>query len=368
MASNFFGQLFRMTTFGESHGPGIGVVIDGCPAGLSLNEEDINQELALRQPGKNNYTSPRKEKDSAEIFSGIFEGKTTGAPLAILIRNQDADSSQYETLKNLYRPGHANFTYLEKYGIFDYRGGGRSSARETAARVAAGTVAKKLLSHFGIACVAFIAEIGGIPIQEVDLSNLKQLRQKTYANPIFCPCEKSEFFMREKIKQTQEEKDSLGGIVACIAHAPAGLGDPVYSKLEALLASAMLSLPASKGFEIGDGFSSARKKGSEHNDPFDLDENQQVHTTSNFAGGTLGGISTGSPLFFRVAFKPPSSIKKPQKTVTLQGKKTILELPESGRHDPCIAIRAVPVVEAMAALVLADCLLMSRNSKLSHFS
>ena len=364
MASNFFGQIFRITTFGESHGAGIGVVIDGCPAGLFLTESDINEQLALRQPGKNVYTSPRKEGDIAEILSGLFEGKTTGAPIAIFIRNQDADSSQYESTKHLYRPGHANFTYLAKYGLFDHRGGGRSSARETAARVAAGAVAKKLLAHFHIECTAFVFEIGGIAIHNPDLSDLQKLRKKTYASPIFCPDEAAAEKIMAKIDQVKEEKDSVGGILACVARVPIGLGDPVYCKLEAMLASAMLSLPATKGFEIGSGFAVARMKGSEHNDAFDIDEQGHVHTATNFAGGTLGGISTGSPLFFRVAFKPTSSIKKSQQTVSLQGKKEIFQLPETGRHDPCVAIRAVPIIEAMTALVLADALLMGRNAKL----
>jgi chorismate synthase len=364
MASNFFGQIFRITTFGESHGPGIGVVIDGCPAGLPLTEQDINEQLAFRQPGKNIYTSPRTEGDTAEIFSGLFEGKTTGAPIAILIRNKDADSAQYEPIKDLYRPGHANFTYLEKYGIFDYRGGGRASARETAARVAAGAVAKKLLARFNIECTAFVSEIGGISIRDPDLSNLQKIREKTYSSPIFCPDEIAAQKIMERISQIKEEKDSLGGILACVAHGPIGLGDPVYCKLEAMLAFAMLSLPATKGFEIGSGFAATRMKGSEHNDAFDIDEQGRVHTATNFAGGTLGGISTGSPIFFKVAFKPTSSIKKPQQTVSLKGEKTTFQLPETGRHDPCVAIRAVPIVEAMTALVLADALLMGRGSKI----
>ncbi len=364
MASNSFGQIFRITTFGESHGPGVGVVIDGCPAGLSLTEQEINEQLALRQPGKNIYTSPRTESDTAEIYSGIFEGKTTGAPIAILIRNKDADTSQYTAIKDLYRPGHANFTYLEKYGIFDYRGGGRSSARETAARVAAGAVAKKLLAHYQIDCVAYVAEIGGIAISSQDTSNLRVLREKTYSSPIFCPDEQASQKIMKKITEMKEEKDSLGGILACVAHLPSQLGDPVYGKLEALLAFAMLSLPATKGFEIGLGFESSRMLGSEHNDGFELDETGHVHTKTNSSGGTLGGISTGSPVFFRVAFKPTSSIKKPQQTVTLTGEKATFQLPESGRHDPCVAIRAVPIIEAMTALVLADLLLMNRISKL----
>jgi chorismate synthase len=364
MASNSFGQIFKITTFGESHGPAIGVVIDGCPAGLLLTVNDINEQLAFRKPGQNAFTSPRSEPDLAEILSGVFEGKTTGAPIAILIRNKDADSSQYDSIKDLYRPGHANFTYLNQYGIFDYRGGGRSSARETAARVAAGAVAKKLLAHSQIECVAFVSEIGGIAIAEQDLLNLQKLREKTYSSTLFCPDDQASQRMRQRIEEIKEERDSLGGILTCVAHLPAGLGEPMYGKLEAMLAHAMLSLPATKGFEIGSGFAAARMLGSEHNDAFDLDEEGDVHTTTNSAGGTLGGISTGAPLFFRVAFKPTSSIKKAQATVSLTGKKETLQLPSKSRHDPCVAIRAVPIIEAMTALVLADALLMNRCAKL----
>ena len=364
MASNFFGEIFRITTFGEYHGPVIGVVIDGCPAGLNISKEEIDQELILRRPGNNAHTSPRKEEDFVEIISGIFEGKTTGAPIALLIKNQDAKSDQYESVKNVYRPGHANFTYLEKYGIFDHRGGGRASGRETAARVAAGAVAKKLLFHHKIECLAFVSAIGGIKIPPQDLLNLKELRQKTHKSPIFCPDPKTEALILEKIQKIKEEKDSLGGIITCIAHLPVGLGDPVYNKLEALLAYAMLSIPATKGFEIGSGFASARMKGSEHNDSFDVDSEANVYTATNHAGGTLGGISTGSPLIFNVAFKPTSSIKKPQETVTLDKEKSTFQLPDSARHDPCVAIRGTPVVEAMAALVLADRLLVNRLSRL----
>lgn len=366
MASNFFGHIFRMTTFGESHGPAIGVVIDGCPAGIPLTKEDIDFQLAFRQPGKTPYTSPRSEKDQAEILSGVFEGQTTGSPIAIMIRNQDADSTQYAPIKDLYRPGHANFTYLEKYGIFDYRGGGRSSARETAARVAAGAVAKKLISYFNIDCVAFVAEINGIPITSSDFSDLALLREKTYSNPIFCPDEEAAHKMMKAIENAKQDHDSVGGILGCVAHLPIGLGDPVYCKLEAMLALAMLSLPASKGFEIGSGFAAARMRGSEHNDAFDIDEQGQAHTATNFSGGTLGGISTGSPLFFRVAFKPTSSIKKPQQTVNLKGEKAIFQLPETARHDPCVAIRAVPIIEAMTAIVLADAVLMNRCAQLQE--
>lgn len=364
MASNSFGALFRFTTFGESHGAAIGVVIDGCMAGLSLNAEEINQELFRRRPGQNGYTSPRTELDKAEILSGIFEGQTTGAPICILIRNEGSDSSAYEDVKELYRPGHANFTYLEKYGIFDYRGGGRASARETACRVAAGAVAKKILSHFNIECAAFISEIGGIEAQEMDLSNLSLLRERTYANPVFCPDEAASLQIMQKLQAIKEEGDSLGGIVRGIAHLPVGLGEPVYCKLEVLLAGAMLSIPASKGFEIGKGFAAARMKGSEHNDSFSLNEKGKAIPSTHLSGGTLGGISNGSPLIFRVAFKPASSIKKPQPTVNFKGEQVVFQIPESGKHDPCVAIRAVPVVEAMTACVLVDLLLMHRSSKL----
>jgi len=365
MGSNTFGQLFRMTTWGESHGKGIGVVIDGCPAGLALSEKEINEELEKRQPGKTPYTSPRGEKDEAVIYSGVFEGKTTGAPLSIIIHNKDADSSKYEPIKKLLRPGHANFTYLEKYGIFDYRGGGRSSARETACRVAAGAVAKKILTHFNIQLAAYIREIGGITIEEPDISNLKKIQEKTYASPIFCPDENKGAAMMKAILKAKEEKDSLGGVIECAATSlPIGLGDPVYEKLEANLAKAMMTLPATKGFEVGSGFASARMKGSEHNDAFITDDTGNIKTETNYAGGTLGGISTGMPLLFRVAFKPTSSIEKKQKTVDTEGKAKDFELPKGSRHDPCVTIRAVPIVEAMAAIVLTDALLINRSAKL----
>ncbi|MCC6127675.1 MAG: chorismate synthase, partial [Chlamydiae bacterium] len=366
MASNYFGQIFRITTFGESHGPAIGVVIDGCPAGLFLSKQDIESELFWRRAGKNSYVSPRTETDQIEILSGLFEGQTTGSPIAILIRNCDVKSESYEAIKNLYRPGHANFTYLEKYGIFDYRGGGRASARETAARVAAGAVAKKLLKEFQIECVAFLSQIGDTSIQTPDSSNLSALRDQIHQSPIFCPDPLLEPTLLNKITQIQEEKDSLGGIVACLATSIPNLGDPVYSKLEALLAFAMLSIPASKGFEIGQGFASARLKGSEHNDSFIQTDQGSIRPATNLAGGTLGGISTGEPLFFRVAFKPTSSIKKTQQTTDLQGNAAHFRLPETARHDPCVAIRAVPIVEAMTALVLVDALLMNRVSRLAH--
>jgi chorismate synthase len=366
MASNGFGTLFRITTWGESHGKAIGVVIDGCPAGLPLSEEEINAELALRRGGRTPYATPRAEADAAQIYSGLFEGRTTGAPLSIIIMNQDVDSSKYEPIKHLMRPGHANFTYLEKYGLFDYRGGGRSSARETACRVAAGAVAKKLLAHFGIEVVAFIREIGGIGIAEPTYASPSHLRTPSHESPLFCPDPVATHRIVQALEKAIEEGDSLGGIVEFAAfHLPVGLGDPVYEKLEANLAKAMLSLPATKGFEIGSGFAATRMKGSEHNDAFVLSDRGNITTETNFAGGTLGGISTGLPLIARVAFKPTSSINKPQKTVSVHKEEKEFKLPEGSRHDPCVAIRAVPIVEAMAALVFADALLMNRLARLS---
>lgn len=364
MGSNSFGTVFTITTWGESHGKAIGVVIDGCPAGLPLTAEDINSDLSLRQGGKSAYTSPRKETDLAEILSGVFEGKTTGAPISILIANTNVDSSKYEPIKNLYRPGHANFTYLEKYGHFDYRGGGRSSARETACRVAAGAVAKKLLAHFGIQLVAFIREIGGIAIATPDYTKPQKIHAQSRKSPLFCPDQGAEQRMMKAIEKVKAEGDSLGGIIEGLATSlPVGLGDPVYEKLEANLAKAMLSLPATKGFEIGSGFAAAHMKGSEHNDAFIVDQGK-ICTETNFAGGTLGGISTGMPLIFRVAFKPTSSIMKSQKTVSTEKESAEFKLPEGSRHDPCVAIRAVPIVEAMSALVLADALLLNRCARI----
>ena len=365
MASNSFGTLFKVTTWGESHGKALGVVIDGCPAGLDLSEEDIQKELALRQPGKSAYTSPRTELDEAEILSGVFEGKTTGSPISIIIPNKDADSTKYEPIKNLLRPGHANFTYLEKYGIFDYRGGGRSSARETVCRVAAGAVAKKLLKHFKIDIAAYIQEIGGVSIQTPDPTNLHTFKEEIHKSPLFCPDDMASKAMIKKLNESKEEGDSLGGIVGLIAlHLPPGLGDPVYEKLEANLAKAMLSIPASKGIEFGSGFDGARMTGSSHNDSFTLCNRGSVITSTNFAGGTLGGISTGMPLTLKVAFKPTSSILKPQSTLSIEKETTTFNLPQGSRHDPCVAIRAVPVVEAMAALVLADAFLLNKIARL----
>lgn len=337
MASNSFGKIFRITTWGESHGRAIGVVIDGCPAGLEISEEEINQELARRAPGRATHTSPRKEPDLAEIYSGLFEGKTTGSPISIIIHNLDADPSKYEPIKGVLRPGHANYTYEKKYGLFDYRGGGRASARETACRVAAGAVAMKLLEQEGISCQATIAEIGG-------------------------HVEKAE--IERALTEVEKEGDSLGGVIAAeVSGLPVGLGEPIYYKIEAMLAQAMLSLPATKGFEMGEGFRAAKMRGSEHNDLFTQSEGR-IRTRTNRAGGTLGGLTSGMPLTFKVAFKPTSTIQKSQESVTHSGEKVTLKLPKGSRHDPCVVFRALPVVEAMAALVLADALLLNRAAKI----
>lgn len=357
MASNSFGNLFRITTWGESHGPAIGVVIDGCPAGIAITHEEISQALSKRKPGATPYTSPRKESDLAQILSGVFEGVTTGAPIAILIPNQDADPSKYTELKDKLRPGHANFTYLAKYGIFDHRGGGRASARETAARVAAGAIAKKILAEHNIILYAYLKQVGNVIAAKIDLEEIQK-------NPLFCPDPIAASNMMRLIDEVREDGDSIGGIVELTSTTlPIGLGDPVYEKLEANLAKAMLSLPASKGIEFGEGFAAACLRGSQHNDLF-TKNNQEIGLSSNHAGGTLGGISNGQPLLLRVAFKPPSSIAKSQATLTLDSQETTLTLPQGSRHDPCVAIRAVPVIEAMAALVLVDALLMNRSAKL----
>jgi len=336
MGSHAFGTLFRITTWGESHGPAIGVVIDGCPAGLELFPSDLSGDLKRRAPGHLPYTSPRKEEDLPEILSGVFRGVTTGAPISILIWNRDADPKAYEALEHVLRPGHAGFTYLAKYGIYDHRGGGRASGRETACRVAAGAVAKKLLAAWGVRCEASLVQVG----DEQDPARYEAV-----------------------LKAAQEEGDSVGGVVAFRADGvPVGLGDPIYEKLEAKLGAAMLSIPATKGFEMGEGFQAASMRGSTHNDPFICVEGA-IAPASNHAGGTLAGISTGLPIVGRVAFKPTSSIRKKQETVTTKGEKVALQLSERARHDPCIAIRAVPVVEAMLALVLADSVLLGRGAR-----
>lgn len=361
MASNSFGTLFKITTWGESHGKAVGLVIDGCPAGVPISADEITLELQKRAPGRSAFTSPRKESDRVEILSGIFQGETTGAPICMLIANQDVDSQPYEKSKDLLKPGHAQFTYLKKYGRFDYRGSGRASARETACRVAGGAVAKKLLAHHNITVIAYLKQVGAIQAQ---IESYEDLQEKIHKSLLFCPDAKAEKKIISHLQGAMDENDSMGGMVEFLAlSVPEGLGDPVYEKLEAKLAHAMLSLPASKGFEIGSGFGCVSMRGTEHNDLF-VKKGGAITTSTNYSGGVLGGISTGMPIIGRVAFKPTSSIKRPQSTVTLTGKKAVLTHSATSRHDPCVAIRAVPVVEAMTALVLVDALLMNQSAKI----
>lgn len=373
MAANAFGNIFKFTTFGESHGKLIGVTIDGCPAGIEISEQEINKVLKLRAPGTNQYTSPRKESDKAEIVAGIFQGETTGAPVTIIIHNKDQAPSQYESIKNLLRPGHANYTYLQKYGIFDYNGGGRASARETAARVAAGVIASKILAKYNIQVLAYLSSVYNIDLnqtqineilQSADFNEINKFKLGIINSDVFCPDPIAEIKIKNTIEIAKNNGDSLGGIIKFyILNCPTGLGDPVYEKLDARLAFAMLSIPASKGFEIGSGFNSSRMLGSDHNDGF-VSDNNKIITTSNNAGGLLGGISTGMPIFGSVAFKPTSSIKKQQITTDLEGKSAKFILPADARHDPCVAIRAVPIVEAMCNLVIADLVLMNKIVRL----
>ena len=392
MASNSFGNIFRFTTFGESHGKALGVVVDGCPSGIPMNEDIINAALARRTPGTSPYVSPRKEKDSGSILSGVFDGITTGTPVAILIENHDADSSKYEPIADLMRPGHANFTYLAKYGIFDYRGGGRSSARETAARVAAGAVAERFLRSQKIKVFAWLSAVGGQTSSQTSKADFDRAAAYSRNSAIFAPSLEAEEAFGKEILQAVKQEDSVGGIVSFyITGLPAGLGDPVYEKLEAKLASALISIPATRGFEIGQGFAAAAMRGSQHNDRFckkggfesgwrageaeaaamSMESRgscpqghrvvEFVECAGNNSGGVLGGISTGMPVYGRVAFKPTSSIRKPQHTVDKNGMPAEFALPEGSRHDPCVAVRAAPVVEAMCALVLADCVLQHRT-------
>ncbi len=359
MASNSFGNMLKITTWGESHGPAVGVVIDGCPAGLALTEEDLRPALLARAPGRRSHTSSRKEPDEAAILSGVFEGKTTGTPICIMIPNKDADSKPYETMKDVLRPGHAQYTYTQKYGAFDYRGGGRASARETVCRVAAGAVAQKLLQMNGIRVVAYLKQIGSV-VAAVDVADPEVLRSSVSKSSLFCPNDKAVVAMENLLDTVQQQGDSIGGVVEFCAFAvPSGLGDPVYEKLQARLGMALMGIPGARGFEIGLGFGSVSMQGSEHNDAF-INEGGEIRTATNHAGGVLGGISTGMPLVGRVAFKPTPSVAKPMETVTTSGIPTTFVMAEGSRHDPCIAIRAVPVVEAMVALVLADAYLMNR--------
>ncbi|MHC1567174.1 MAG: chorismate synthase [Candidatus Syntropharchaeia archaeon] len=356
---NTFGRIFRVTTWGETHGEAVGVVIDGCPSGLELNEEDIQSELERRRPGQSDVTTSREERDRVKILSGIFEGKTTGTPISMIVENLDVDSKKYERLKNIIRPGHADFTYEKKYGIRDWRGGGRASGRETVGRVAAGAVAKKILSAEGIEVIGHVVEIGGIRAKEM---RIEEIRENTKKNAVRCADLHAAEKMEELIKKVKEEGDSVGGIVEVIAlGVPPGLGDPVFDKLDAELTKALMSIGAVKGVEIGAGFRSARMKGSEMNDPFVI-KNGKIRTETNNAGGILGGISTGEPIICRIAVKPTSSISKPQKSIDIE-KMEEVEIEIEGRHDPCICPRIVPVAEAMIALVIVDCYLRNKMYK-----
>lgn len=351
MSGNTFGEAFRVMTFGESHGPYIGVVIDGIKPQLSVDVSMIQEELNRRRPGQSKITTSRGEKDKIKIISGIFEGKTTGTPICLLIKNEDQKPSDYKEIKKLFRPGHASYTFLKKYGIFDYRGGGRASGRETATRVAAGAIAKQFLKQRGIKIIGYTRRIADIEVKQIDFSVIDQ-------NAVRAPDLMAAQKMEEKIQLIQEEGDSVGGVVEIVVkNSPAGLGEPVFRKLEADLAGALMSIGAVKGFEIGAGFGCADQKGSEHNDAFYFEERSgDFRTLTNNAGGVLGGISNGEDLIMRIAVKPPSSIRKSQTTAHHEGHEVEFQI--HGRHDPCICPRIVPVAEAMVALVLLDHILM----------
>lgn len=350
MAGNSFGQLFRITTFGESHGGAVGVVVDGCPPGIEISEEEIQIELDRRKPGQSKITTPRKEADRIKMLSGIFEGKTTGTPILLIAINAEFESDDYLQLKDIYRPSHADYTYETKYGFRDWRGSGRASARETLARVAAGAIAKKYLKQkLGIEFVSFVEQVGDIKA-DVDFNTITL--NDIESNIIRCPDQRAAKKMIALIESIRNQGDSIGGVIrGVIKNVPAGLGEPVFDKLNADLGKAMLSINAVKGFEIGSGFAGTKLKGSIHNDFFYM-ENGKIKTKTNYAGGVLGGISSGEPIYFRVAFKPVSTIRKEQNTVNKKGQE--ITLSAAGRHDPCVLPRAVPIVDAMAALVIMD--------------
>jgi chorismate synthase len=359
MAGNSFGEIFRITTFGESHGAAIGVVIDGCPASLMIDEDFIQKELDRRKPGQSAITTQRKESDKFKVLSGIYQGSTIGSPIAIMIPNEDSKPEDYEHLKEAFRPSHADYTYQEKYGVRDHRGGGRSSARETAARVVSGAIAKLLLRKHNITVTAYVSSIGNIsvskPYQDIDLT-------QTETNIVRCPDTKIADRMIALIQDTRAKGDTLGGTISCVIQGcPVGLGEPVFDKLHADIGKAMLSINAVKGFEYGSGFAGTRLLGSEHNDAFTHDKDGKVITTTNHSGGIQGGISNGMDIYFNVAFKPVATIIQDQQSVDTSGHDITLQ--GKGRHDPCVVPRAVPIVEAMAALVLADHLLRYKVAK-----
>ncbi len=354
MAGNSFGQLFRLTTFGESHGKALGGVIDGCPAGIALDVDQIQAELDRRKPGQSAIVTQRKEPDTVEIYSGIFEGKTTGTPIGFAIHNTNQKSQDYSHIKDSYRPSHADYVYDQKYGFRDYRGGGRSSARETASRVVAGAIAKQFLGNIQIN--AFVSQVGEMkldkPYQELDFS-------LTESNPVRCPDPEMAQQMEAYIKAIKKEGDTIGGVITCVVqNVPVGLGEPVFDKLHARLGEAMLSINAVKGFEYGSGFEGVKMKGSQHNDAYNTDGTTQT----NRSGGIQGGISNGMDIYFNVAFKPVATVLQSYETINKEGEKVTAQ--GKGRHDPCVVPRAVPIVEAMAALVLADYALLARTNKI----
>lgn len=360
--SSTFGTLFRISTFGESHCAGVGVVVDGCPPGMSLTVADIQKQLDRRRPGQSKLTTDREEADRVSILSGVENGKTLGTPIAMFVANKDYRPSDYNNMRQIPRPSHADYTYQMKYGIRASSGGGRSSARETIGRVAAGALAEKFLREaYGVEIVAWVDSVGDI--EAPDINPLSIQREDVDGNTVRCPHPETAAEMTDRIAATKNEKDSIGGVVTCVCrNLPAGWGEPVFDKCEAKLAQAMLSVPATKGFEIGSGFAGTRLRGSEHNDPF-IEKNGKLGTITNYSGGVQGGITNGEPIIFRVAFKPPATIGKAQKTVNFDGQDSVLEA--KGRHDPCVVPRAVPIVEAMAALVLAD-FALRQKSRTSH--
>ena len=349
--SSSLGTLFRVSTFGESHGVGVGAIVDGCPAGLQLSEADIQPQLDRRRPGQSDLTTPREEADQVTILSGVENGLTLGTPIGLLVHNKDQRPGDYGEMDLVPRPSHADFTYQAKYGIRASSGGGRSSARETIGRVAAGAIAEKILrEEWGVEIVAWVSSVGAEEAVNVDVDSVN--REQVDSNLSRCPDKPSAARMEALVREVLEAKDSVGGVVSCVCrNLPAGWGEPVFDKLDAMLAQAMLSLPATKGFEIGSGFAGTRLRGSQHNDPF-VQKGKRLGTLTNYAGGTLGGISSGEPVLFRVAFKPVATIGQSQQTVDFDGKPVILQA--KGRHDPCVVPRAVPIVESMAALVLLD--------------
>ena len=355
---NTFGNLFKLTSFGESHGSMIGGIIEGCPAGLEINKGLIQKDLDRRKPGQSKVTSPRKEDDKVQLLSGIFEGKSTGTPIGFLIPNINSKSQDYSNIKDVFRPSHADYTYEEKYGLRDYRGGGRSSARETACRVVAGSIAKQLLNNYGIKISAYVSSIGNIFADEKNMD----LNKEYYSNIVRCPDNDASEKMINLITELKSKGNTVGGQIKCIINGvKPGLGQPVFDKLHADLGKAMLSINAVKGFEYGSGFSGSHMTGSEHNDEF-IVENGNVSTKTNNSGGIQGGISNGEEIYFKVAFKPVATIMSKQNSIDKE--KNNVELSVKGRHDPCVVPRAVPIVESMAAIVLADHLLRNRTSKL----